>query len=133
MSRFRINALVACLTLAFANPIPATAFQSVTTGNVNLRTGAGVAHTRIATVPLGTMVHVERCGQGWCLVETLGLTGWMSASYLAAIGTGTGVVQRYNPETVPSPPVAKFDFVVPRTYHELGNARYHKLNRNFHP
>jgi uncharacterized protein YraI len=121
----RLAFLVAAI---LAMPATAQTYRSATTGNVNLRSGPGVDHERVATLPRGTEVFVDDCRQGWCLVESLGVVGWVSASHLG----GTGVVERYDPPVVRAPPVATFDFVVPRDDHDLGYSHQHKPSRDLH-
>lgn len=120
--------LVTTAILGLVVQANADSYRAVTTGNVNLRAGAGVDHERIATLPRGTAVVVDSCQRGWCLVDSLGLTGWVSVRYIA----NSGVVERYVPSVVHAPPVATFDFVVPRDYHEFGYSQYHKPNRDLH-
>jgi uncharacterized protein YraI len=121
-------AFVAGATLALAATGVAGADRLTTTGNVNLRAGAGVNHARITTLPVGTAVLLDHCRQGWCLVESLGLSGWVSARFLS----GADVVERYYPPVVQTPPVAKLEPVVPRNYHDLGLSHHHRPTRNFH-
>jgi len=129
----RLRALVGTLgVVVAASAIEAAADTSlsVTTANVNLRSGAGANHARIATLPVGTQVMVDRCRQGWCLVESIGLSGWLSARYLIRIESLPSV----NRPVVRAPPVATFDFVVPRAhdFHDLGYSRQHGPNRDLH-
>lgn len=124
----RLPALVMAVTLTLPVPAVADTYRSLTTGNVNMRAGAGVGHERITTLPRGTEVLVDHCREGWCLVDCLGVVGWVSGNYLG----GTGVVEPYYPPVVHAPPVATFDFVVPRDYHDLGYSRQHKPSRDLH-
>lgn len=124
----KILAVVAFITAALAMPVEAGSGRSMTTANLNLRTGAGVDHMRITTLPLGTEVSIDRCQPGWCLVEALGVRGWASARYLAT----TGIVEPYRPPVVRAPPAAVFDFVVPRNYHDFGYSDQHRPNRDLH-
>ena len=122
----RILALAVAMSLA--TPAAADTYRSVTTGNVNLRAGAGVGYERITTLPRGTEVLVDVCRKGWCLVDSLGVSGWVSARHLFR----TLVDEPYRPPAVRAPPVATFDFVVPRDYHEFGYSRQHEPSRDLH-
>ena len=54
----------------------------LTTGSVNLRSGAGTDFEKIATVPNGTVVHrIGICENGWILVEVKDQTGYLSGKY----------------------------------------------------
>jgi len=129
----KVGAVVASVAVALLTTAVAAADRTMTAANVNLRAGAGVAHARITTLPRGTEVSVDECRAGWCRVETFDVSGWVSARYLVGVGgAGTGVVEPYDPPLVRAPPVAVFDFVVPRNAHELGYSRVHKPNRSFH-
>jgi len=123
----RIPALV--ITVMLAMPAAADTYRSVTTGNVNLRAGAGGAYERITTLPRGTEVSVDVCQRGWCLVDSLGVSGWVSSRYLFRGGVA---VETYRPPVVHAPPVATFDFVVPRDYHDFGYSRQHMPGRDLH-
>jgi uncharacterized protein YraI len=118
------------VTAILAMPAAAETYRLSTTGSVNVRAGPGVGHERITTLPRGTEVLVDRCRQGWCLVDSFGVVGWVSANYLG--GTATGTVEPYDPPLVPTPPVATFDFVVPRDYHDFGYSHQHKPSRDLH-
>jgi uncharacterized protein YraI len=120
--------LALLLVTTLATPAAAETYRSATTGNVNLRAGPGIDHERLATLSRGTEVFIDHCRQGWCLVDSLGVVGWVSAKYLG----GTGVVEPYYPPVVRAPPVATFDFVVPRNYHDFGYAHEHKPSRDLH-
>jgi uncharacterized protein YraI len=122
----RIPALAVAVVMAM--PAAADSYRSLTTGNVNLRAGGGVGYERITTLPRGTEVLVDVCRMGWCLVETHGVSGWVSARYLFT----AGVVEPSRPPAARAPPVAVFDLVVPRDYHDLGNARHHRPSRDLH-
>jgi len=128
-----IRAGVAFATVALLAQTAAAAGPTMTTANVNLRAGAGVGHARIATLQRGTEVSIDHCRDEWCLVETRGISGWIALRYVVGVGGGaTGIVERYDPPVVRAPPVATFDFVVPRTAHEIGNSHHHRPRRNFH-
>jgi len=120
----RILALAVAVMLAM--PAAAETYRSVTTGDVNLRAGAGVSYERITTLPRGTEVLVDVCQRGWCLVDTLGVSGWVSSRYLFRGGV---VVETYRPPVVRAPPVAVFD---PRDYHEFGYSSQHRPGRDLH-
>jgi uncharacterized protein YraI len=123
----RMALLVMAASLAM--PAAADTYRSVTTGNVNLRAGAGVGYERIMTLPRGTEVLIDVCRDGWCLVDSLGVSGWVSSRYL--FGNAV-LVEPDRPPVVRPPPIATFDFVVPRDYHDLGYSNQHRPSRDLH-
>ena len=52
-----------------------------TTGNVNMRTGAGTDYSRLCTIPRGTNVTVLSVGSSWSQVSYNGRTGYIYNSY----------------------------------------------------
>ena len=52
-----------------------------TTGNVNLRTGAGTDYAKITTIPKGTNISILSVGNSWTQVSYAGKTGYISNSY----------------------------------------------------
>jgi uncharacterized protein YraI len=71
---------------AGAVAVPAVAEAAYTTGSVNLRYGPGVNYQVITTLPPGAYVAVNRCTGGWCLVNAVGTSGWLSASFVSGGG-----------------------------------------------
>ena len=115
-------------------PTIAIAGEKLTTANVNMRTGAGVDHGRIATLRRGTLVRVGDCRDGWCQITALGQTGWVLLHDISSSPIYQTVVQSNDSDRrsfVP-PPAVKFDLVVPRSYHDLGTTRHHEPLRKFH-
>lgn len=55
--------------------------EARTTGNVNMRTGAGTDYAKITTIPKGTNISVLSVGSGWTQVSYAGMTGYISNSY----------------------------------------------------
>ena len=129
MMSFRGSAIVGGLTAALAMPVAADADQSMTTGAVNMRGGAGIEHARITTLPAGASVWIHYCVEGWCLAHARGLEGWVSARYLLS---ASGHVESYQPPTITAPtaPAVKFPFVMPdRGFHDYGLGDQHKFQR----
>jgi uncharacterized protein YraI len=90
----KIRAMTMAGALAAALVVPAAAeaaWYGVAAGKVNLRTGPSTAHARITVVPAGARLTVFRCFS-WCQVRFAGITGWMSAKYVAS---GRGYASRY--------------------------------------
>jgi uncharacterized protein YraI len=92
-----MHAPVIALVLALAWPAGAAAFDAMTTGAVNVRSGAGTEFKRLATLPRGTPVAVDRCDEGWCAIKADEVSGWVSARYLAGLEPTSdgGVVTTY--------------------------------------
>jgi uncharacterized protein YraI len=120
------------LMLALAQPAMAEAFDAMTTGAVNVRSGAGTEFERLTTLPRGTPVSVNACDDGWCAIKAGDVVGWVSARYLAGLETsGVGVLPTYTPPTIATPPAVK-PLVVPRKdYHYFGYSRQHQFQRPF--
>ncbi len=81
-----IRATMMAGALAAALVVPAAAeaaWYGVAAGKVNLRTGPSTAHARITVVPAGARLTVFQCFS-WCQVRFAGITGWMSAKYVAS-------------------------------------------------
>jgi uncharacterized protein YraI len=131
----RMRSLAVAFVLAFALPAAAEAFEAITTGAVNVRSGAGTKFSRLATLPRGTSVSVGRCDRGWCAIEADDVSGWVSARYLAGLGeSGGGGVTPYRPPSIimPTVPPPVTPLVVPRKdYHYYGYSRQHKFQRPF--
>lgn len=125
--RIRKLLLGACLCMGTMLPGVVRADEMVTTANVNLRSGAGVEHSRIVTLPQGRLVRVRTCRNDWCRISVEDLTGWISIRYLTAPGS----IEPYYPQTVVPPPPVKIRPAVPRNYHELGSPRLHEPRRKF--
>jgi GH25 family lysozyme M1 (1,4-beta-N-acetylmuramidase) len=66
-------------------PSPIGLWQATTTGNLNVRSGAGTTYPIVGTLPAGTTVIVDERQNGWAhVVASSGqpLTGWCSETYL---------------------------------------------------
>lgn len=77
------------LCLDYASKVTETAAGTVnyqTTGNVNMRTGAGTGYSRINTIPKGTTVTVTEVLSGWGKTTYGGKTGWFSLTYAKKLG-----------------------------------------------
>lgn len=94
----RLLVIAAALGLFFGLAPPADAAPGFAKGSVNLRTGPGTNHARIATIPAGAPVEVLRCGR-WCELIYAGRRGWASAAYIAR----GGVVPRGGYVILPDP------------------------------
>jgi uncharacterized protein YraI len=131
----RRESLTIALLLALALPAGAETFGAVTTGAVNVRSGAGTEFERLTTLPRGTPVSVDVCDGGWCSIKADGVSGWVSARYLAGLAAGgVGILPTYRPPStaVPTIPPPVTPLVVPRKdYHYYGYSRQHKFQRPF--
>jgi len=81
----KIHATIAAAVLALAMLVPVSAQAAqpgFAAGTVNLRMGPGVKYARIAVVPAGARLTVFVC-TNWCQVRYAGVTGWISARYVA--------------------------------------------------
>ncbi len=67
---------------ALAAPAAALAATGHTTGAVNMRTGPGVSHHRILTIPAGARINIHGCSS-WCSVSYHGYNGYVSAGYVS--------------------------------------------------
>lgn len=85
-----------------AIPAVAQAYPGWTTGNVNMRTGAGVGYARITTIPANQLVQIYGCST-WCQIGWGGFSGWVSGNYVRAAGPGI-------PIQPPPPPPPMFGF-----------------------
>ena len=54
----------------------------VTASSLNVRSGAGAEHAAVGKLTKGTLVEVEEVDGDWAKVETVGITGWVSADYI---------------------------------------------------
>lgn len=66
-----------------------------TTGNVNLRKGAGLSYTSITSIPTGVVLSYDKTskdsrGVTWYRVKYKGKTGWVSSKYAKTGGSGSG-------------------------------------------
>lgn len=69
---------------AFAAPASATSA-------LNVRTGPGTNFNVVDTLLPGEVVEVTECvSNGWCHIDQDGTNGWVSSSYLQAVGSGGG-------------------------------------------
>jgi uncharacterized protein YraI len=122
---------VALALVAFGVPAAAHAYQATTISPVNVRAGAGKNFTRLSTLPLGASVWVDFCESGWCAINAGGVTGWVSARYLAGAGGGATA---YRPPSLYKPAIPTYvpPLVVPRKdYHYYGYGKQHKFQRGF--
>ena len=55
--------------------------NAATTGDVNMRTGAGTDHSRICVIPKGTKISVLSVGNSWSEVSYNGKSGYISNRY----------------------------------------------------
>lgn len=84
----KIRAMMVAGALAAALVVPAAAeaaWSGFAAQSVNLRAGPGTGHARITVVPAGARLTVFQCFS-WCQVRFAGMTGWVSARYIATGG-----------------------------------------------
>jgi len=102
-SVFRALFAAACLAMGAVAAAPAIAQQpfvivpdnpgnsaggsgnAVATANVNIRRGPGTNHPVVGVLQRGDSVNIERCSNGWCLIDQRGPTGWVSQNYLRRV------------------------------------------------
>lgn len=80
VSRFYRAGATAVLLLG--SVVAAQAATATTTGNANVRSGAGTHFRVIDTLRSGTRVDVDNCRAGWCELSTRGRRGFVSQSLL---------------------------------------------------
>jgi SH3-like domain-containing protein len=59
--------------------------NAVATANVNVRRGPGASHPVVDVLQRGDSVDIQRCSNGWCLIEHRGPPGWVSQNYLRRV------------------------------------------------
>lgn len=112
-----------------------------TTGNVNLRVGAGTGYAALITVPSGSEVYVYGRSDGWAQVSYGNYSGYISEKYLNYVNGYPTITPTPtpNPSATPapmaSPGVIAFGTVTGqgvnfRTGPGTGYASLTKLNRN---
>ena len=69
---------VLCLSMVAALAESGTVY---TTGNVNMRKGAGTDYSRILTIPSGTNITLLSAGNKWSQVSYGGRTGYIHNNY----------------------------------------------------
>jgi uncharacterized protein YraI len=94
MRLHHLKSSLAVLTLCLGLFGAGTAFaaEAYTATDLNVRTGPGTHFDRIGTLPADSGVDVIDCEDGWCLVRSRGLRGWVSANYLARGEEPTNVI-----------------------------------------
>jgi hypothetical protein len=114
-----LRSLAFVVATAGAITVPAVAEAAYTTGSVNMRYGPGTNYQVITTLPPGAYVAVSRCSGGWCLVNAVGTSGWVSASYVS----GGRAYYAYPP---PPPPPRRYYYapVYPRAVYPAYPYRY---------
>ncbi|MEA4969574.1 MAG: SH3 domain-containing protein [Candidatus Pelethousia sp.] len=111
-----------------------------TTGNVNLRAGAGTNYTALTTVPNGSEVYVYDRSDGWAQVSYSSYSGYISEKYIHYVNGYPSIMPTPtpNPSATPaptaSPGVIAFGAVTGqgvnfRTGPGTGYASLTKLNR----
>ena len=53
---------------------------------VNVRSGPGINFALLGNLVAGQSVDVIQCQNNWCLIDSVGPDGWVSAEYLASVG-----------------------------------------------
>ena len=87
-----------------STPVVADSTKSVTTANVNMRSGAGTGYGIILTIPKSAQVSVLSNAGGWSKVTYNGKTGYVSSVYLTAATVSTPVQPPAPIVTAPSAP-----------------------------
>lgn len=83
----RISNLASIFLLALMS-VPAAAQGATTTAvsSVNVRAGPGINFALRGNLAAGQVVNVIQCQNNWCMVDSVGPDGWVSAEYLASVG-----------------------------------------------
>ena len=112
--RRRIGAALAAMAAVFLGA--AAMADTVTLGDVNLRTGPGTAHERMTTIPRGAQVWLHGCTAAgtWCNVSWGGFRGWASAGWLQQRQGGFVVMQMAPGSMVVAPQVVAPQIVMIR-------------------
>lgn len=85
--KFLNLAIGAILALGSMTAAPAAqTYMAQTTVHLNMRTGPGVSHRIVTTIPAQAPVHVHRCipAPAWCEVSYGHLTGWSAQRYITS-------------------------------------------------
>lgn len=84
----RISNLASIFLLALFS-VPAVAQGATTTAvsSVNVRAGPGINFALRGNLVAGQVVTVIQCQNNWCLIDSVGPDGWVSAEYLASAGS----------------------------------------------
>ena len=91
--------------------VPETTDKRITTGNLNMRSGAGTTYGILLTIPKGTTLTIQSVAGTWAKVSYGGKTGYVSTDYLQVVSVTPPVV----PETPVTPPVVPETPVEPET------------------
>ncbi|WP_372838874.1 SH3 domain-containing protein [Phaeovulum sp.] len=80
-----IQRVAAALAALLASAVAAAAVEAVSTTWLNVRSGPGTGFAVLTTLAPDMVVEVTECqDNGWCYVEHIGPSGWVSSTYLAA-------------------------------------------------
>jgi N-acetylmuramoyl-L-alanine amidase/SH3-like domain-containing protein len=88
---------------------PAGTDTRITTGNLNMRSGAGTTYSILLTIQKVTTLSVQSVAGTWAKVSYGGKTGYVSTDYLQVVNVAPPVV----PETPVTPPVVPETPVTP--------------------
>lgn len=100
MRSVRLTVLSGALVLAWAGAAFAQSGIALVTRDLNFRAQPTVHSHSFGVIPGGTTIPAGPCGQGWCLTQLGGQTGYVSQQYL-----DFGGPPRYGPGVyVPAPP-----------------------------
>lgn len=83
------NVIVAACIAVLSSLVAVSAPQAATTtalSTVNVRSGPGTNYSLLGNLVGGQVVNVIRCQDNWCLIDSVGPDGWVSAEYLASAG-----------------------------------------------
>ncbi|MBE6973320.1 MAG: hypothetical protein E7440_05515 [Ruminococcaceae bacterium] len=95
-------------------PTPPAAQDPTLTGTVsasslNVRSGPGSSHSKVAALPSGTQVEIFETLDGWYRIEANGKTGYVSSQYVSVSqpeqSIGASAVSQPEPEPQPAPTV----------------------------
>ena len=78
--------LLAAAALTGLTALPAAA--DVVTTPATLRSGPGIQHAALASLPRGALLQSSTCRAGWCRVEWRDQKGYLPSSVVAATGPG---------------------------------------------
>jgi cell wall-associated NlpC family hydrolase len=79
----RLTLAVAAVALLLAVAVSADSGLVQANGGLNFRTGPGMNHGILCVIPNGTVISVDGAEDGWIRAEYNGMSGFVSAQYIA--------------------------------------------------